>query len=101
MPVSLIRESFVLRNKAFFLLKYNISLTKNMVPSSLQNKGLEPVTHASLIKSTVYRSTNRAIGGINFSRKKKATDCSVAFNVAPQTGLEPVTHGLTVHRSTN
>ena len=22
-------------------------------------------------------------------------------NVAPQTGLEPVTHGLTVHRSTN
>ena len=52
MPVSLIRESFVLRNKAFFLLKYNISLTKNMVPSSLQNKGLEPVTHASLTKST-------------------------------------------------
>ncbi len=23
------------------------------------------------------------------------------LNVAPQTGLEPVTHGLTVHRSTN
>jgi hypothetical protein len=38
---------------------------------------------------------------LRWANIKKAIDFSIAFNVAPQTGLEPVTHGLTVHRSTN
>ncbi len=37
-----------------------------------------------------------------FFKGIKKPQIIVAFSyVAPQTGLEPVTHGLTVHRSTN